>query len=573
MTILITLCLIQEAVDLAELAKMADAYGMPAPPKTATLVLANTGWTTVLSNRSSSDDPGLYRAAFLLETLPDRQARVFWGWKEEEVSGDARHRPPTRAYSLEVQEKQAQGYVLRTADMLTAVSAVQLARRGELDAAKKLWDAMNAERFFHDGNAMEGAGGLRKDPRLFFARCVYQFIWDDTLRPDADLASLDARLARLRREFSVLFGEGWHERRRVTFADDLHKTATAEKAAEGSVEALLIAWGDRGGDAPTSDASARLILLLGPKALPELKRLSGDTRLTRKVDPAFMKKPEDRVRLGELAKALIKAIGDAPADADEKNAYEASAAEFKDGKIVAWNKEALWVLGQKYPRSLVALCARLPADLAPRMWPHPLTEAILESNLKPEEKAEAVEALCVRLKDDPRIRVALQDFAKLNPARCAELLKPQIARLPEDVDEPYWTCEAAAFTHVVMLLEDDAIWADYLKAAKKASIGLRMEMMHTMCYGYVGDKNRARRLAFLAAFLDDAELRDVATSPKKYEGPHAGFTIDVLSARDLAAMTIGSLLKIRGPNELGTAEEWTAYRATIREALAKEGIR
>ncbi|HEX7898583.1 MAG TPA: hypothetical protein VF950_12535 [Planctomycetota bacterium] len=563
----------QEAVDLAELAKMADDYGLPAPPKTATLVLANTGWTTVLSNRSSSDDPGLYRPAFLIETLPDRQARVFWGWTEEEVSGDAGHRPATRPYSLEVQEKKPKGYLLRAADMPSAVTAVQLARRGDLDGAKKLWDAMNSEGFFQDGNALEGVGRLKNDPRLFFARCVYQFIWDDTLRHDADLKSLDQRLAKLRRDYSVLFGEGWYEKRRVSFADDLHKTAIAEKAADGSVEALLVAWGQRGGDAPTSDASARLILLLGPKALPELKRLATDTRLTRKVDPAIMKKPEDRVRLGQLATDLIKAIGDAPADADDKESYETSAVELKDGKIEGFRKEALWFLGQKYPRSLVALCGRLPADLAPKTWIHPLTGAILESNLKPEEKAEVVEALCVRLQDDWRIRIALQDFAKLNPKRCAELLKPQIARLPADVDEPYWTCQEAAFSHVVMRLEDDEVWEDFLKAAKKASIGLRMQMMNPMNYGYIGDKNRTRRLKFLAAFLDDAEVRDVSKAPKKFEGPHAGFRNDVMSVRDFAAETIGGTLKIRGPNELGTAEEWTAYRAKIREALANEGIR
>ena len=39
----------------------------------------------------------------------------------------------------------------------------------------------------------------------------------------------------------------------------------------------------------------------------------------------------------------------------------------------------------------------------------------------------------------------------------------------------YWTCPESALTHVVMRIEDDGIWREYLRAARRSSVGLRME--------------------------------------------------------------------------------------------------
>ncbi len=72
-------------------------------------------------------------------------------------------------------------------------------------------------------------------------------------------------------------------------------------------------------------------------------------------------------------------------------------------------------------------------------------------------------------------------------------------------------------------------------------------------------KNRLLRLAFLAAFLDDDEVRDVSKDPEKYDGPHAGFPIDRLAVRDLAAGKLASLLSFDdSPDEFWTPEQWQA---------------
>ena len=77
-------------------------------------------------------------------------------------------------------------------------------------------------------------------------------------------------------------------------------------------------------------------------------------------------------------------------------------------------------------------------------------------------------------------------------------------------------------------------------------------------------------MAFLAAFLDDAEEPDVKANPKMFEGPHAGFTFARLSVRDLAAMKIASILEMpEQPNKDWTAEQWEKLRVKVKQALKR----
>src|SRR5438094_10114 len=70
-----------------------------------------------------------------------------------------------------------------------------------------------------------------------------------------------------------------------------------------------------------------------------------------------------------------------------------------------------------------------------------------------------------------------------------------------------------------MLIQDVSIWLQYLRAAKRASVGLRMEIMNPMNYTYIGQINRCLRLAFLAAFLKDEAVRDASGGLEKFQAP------------------------------------------------------
>src|SRR5207247_3388060 len=101
---------------------------------------------------------------------------------------------------------------------------------------------------------------------------------------------------------------------------------------------------------------------------------------------------------------------------------------------------------------------------------------------------------------------------------------------------------------VVKRLEIDDVWREFLRAAKRSQVGLRLEMMTSMSYGYpyTGPGNRSRRLAFLATFLDDVTLRKMPhdCEQSKFKGPCAAFTFPRLMVRDCVMLLSGSYIVI-----------------------------
>jgi hypothetical protein len=585
-----------DEIDFPDLVKIADRYALPRPPMKAPLVLANTGWTTTLGDSSTSHDPGIYRPAFLVRELPKGQARVLMGWTERVVNASAEHRPATRPYTLVPPDKKSKSYVLSCGNMSSFVTAVQLAQQGKLVEARKVWEQVNAAEFFDDENALEGVGRWRAKPRVLLARCLYQHFYHAVLREDADLQTIHEKLVQLKHEFPVLFSDdetNYYPHRRTRFVRHLGLTHSAKNAPRGSVEALLILWGNRTSGFRhlgffddhnvESDRPARSIFGMGVRAIPELAKLVEDNRLTRHVSPAIMKKPEERVRLGELARRLLKEmtgsqnLATAQTVANQKDEerafFEDAAVDLNNGRISGFHDVPLWILGQKYPRSLLAICSGIPSRALPDVPLFTPAEVVAHSELTQEEKTEALAGVCERLKNTSGQRAVLQQLAIVNEERCVALLKPVLSKLPKDVNEPYWTCEAASYTHVLMQLQRDHIWEDYLRVAKRAAVGLRMEMMNPMNYSYIGEKNRGRRLAFLAAFLDDSTVRDPSVNAARYSGPCAAFTFGKIEVRDFAAMKIASMLHFQvRATEFWTADQWTRLRREVRAALREETL-
>jgi hypothetical protein len=562
-------------IDFQELIRIADRHDLPAPPGEASLVLANTGWTQLVGSSSTSHDPGIYRPAFLLETLPGDRARVLMGWEERIVDSDADFRPAIRPFSPVPPEKKLKGHVLDRDPLSTIATVVQLSRRGDVENARLLWERIDSEW------------------RLVLAEAIYQHFHEATLQDGADLKSIHAKLVRLQADFPILFSNDethYHAYDRSRFIRDLGLTLSTETPPEGSVEALLIEWGKRPShhrhlgyfDEHTEecDRPARDIFRLGLEALPHLARLTRDTRLTRHVAPYS---EGERLRLGDLASALLAdmtgslgpggaaAIEDRPES--EIEFFAKAAVKYKEDRISGFHGVPLWILGEKNPTSLLDLCSYVPSKATSDAPLFKLTWAILRSRLALADKSAALGNLAERLEGDPRLRAALQPLAQVDGPRCAALLLPVLARLPGDVAEPYWTSEAASWTHVVMQLEDDRVWQAYLKAACNAAVGLRMQMMNPMCYAYIEGKNRERRLGFLAAFLDDTDVRDPSVDSYKYEGPCAAFTFETIEVRDFAAMDIAGILGLgEDPTEFWTPADWARLRTRVREALREEKL-
>src|SRR5262249_16127665 len=137
--------------------------------------------------------------------------------------------------------------------------------------------------------------------------------------------------------------------------------------------------------------------------------------------------------------------------------------------------------------------------------------------------------------------------------------------LPKKPKEPYRECPEAAYADLVLATEDARAWDMLEKVAKRSVVGLRMEFLSRMNYIDLGDQRCIERLKFLASFLGDTDIPDVAVDPEMFKGPHAGFTFRSLAVRDLAAMEIASILKMPDqPDSDWTAEQWEKLRARVK---------
>ena len=556
------------------------------PPRKSLLVL---GMNAVIVS-TASDDVGIYEPAFLLERLDGGRARFLVGWEEEVTARNTEGLPATHPYNLTPEEAARKGYMLRCDRLSSFVTAVQLAERGAASEAGELWERIKAQRSF--GNDSRTAA-LRANPRLLLGRCLYEYLSGRTREESSDLPYVYDKLVMLQKEFPGLFSEDlakFEQHQRSRFVQDLGLAVGATKPPDGSVEALLVDWGNRAGrfrhlgyfDDQNVNANrpAREIFRQGTAVVPDLARLVGDRRLTRHLRGGEMLRPVGNKRLGELAEWLlrdmigserIESVQTVPhGEEGERVFFEGAAVTRTSAGVARFHDVPLWILGEKYPRSLLARCAKMPKDAMPDVPMHALAEAVARSKLPRNEKRDALASLCQRLSDFRRQPPVLFWLAQFDEQRCIALLRPILARLPSDVNEAYWSCEVVDFTGVIMQLRDDDIWTQYLGAAKRAAIGLRMEMMGHMDFGHILGADKDRMLAFLAAFLDDAAVRDITVDPVKYDGPYAAFTFQKIEVRDFAAMKIAFILDLDdGPKKSWTTEQWARLRTKVR-AILKE---
>jgi hypothetical protein len=332
--------------------------------------------------------------------------------------------------------------------------------------------------------------------------------------------------------------------------------------------------------------------MAGFSAIPDLIDLLDDRRLTVHETPAFTRAPARIRRIGELAENLLQEItGQHPhedgfgdkADAwrgwwetarntDPEKFFASAVFQRDEIRIVGVNESPARILAQHFPQRLRQLCEDFCHGTAASALPFALAEAVAVSTLPKQTRVELLSAFAERGSLDDR-RCALQNLAKVDSAEASRILKPLLEQIPYDVTGPYWTCPEANFSHVVMEIEDDDIWREWCRVAGRSSVGLRLEMLEPLNYAYIGEKNRSRRLAILAAFLDDASQRTMAGQDEKYDGPCAAFTFPQIEVRNFAADKIASILGLEDdPNESWTAVEWAALRSKVRDRLAAETL-
>ena len=587
---------------MTKLVAIATRHGLPMPPATSRLVLAHTESWLCLGSHSTSRDPGVYSPAYLLEEKPDGSIRILRGAEEVTLVPIRGREPLWRPFSALVVVPEYGGYDVEFSRLSAFVCAVQTGAADKDDIAQDIWYRFALAEQWVDGRPHEDVSAQLRDPNLLLARCIFDHLRNRLLQEKSDWKEIHDRMAALLKEFPELKAD-WRD----DLFKDLTTTLNAGPPPKDSVEALLLDWSrrpnhlcdwglsrERRPDDP--DAPAREIVRRGYSAVPDLLRLLKDRRVTAWESGACMNAPAEIQRVGELAHELIVQISGNQLPftmaGDDTGAIlrwwksvqgkdEIDSVFSREGeRIVNVNDGPVRIVGQRCPEKLAGLCEAFSKHAAPAAQPYALAEALAHSSLPQETRVRLLSEFAQRGTLAHK-RSYLQNLAALDGAACTRLLLPLLSALPTDVAGPYWTCTEAGFTHVVMQLESNAVWSAYLAAAKRSSVGLRMEMMAPMDYCYIGTKNRERRLAFLGAFLDDAAVRDLSgdrgkeaerlASGKevKFDGPCAGFTIPRLQVRDFAAMTAAVVLGLKEqPDEFWTEAQWRELRDKVRKQLA-----
>ncbi len=581
---------------LKALTEMAARFRMLIPTAEKRLVLAHTGSHSSLGKSSTSRDPAIYSPAFLLEESADSVV-VLRGFTTE--TPKRRREASWREFSTEPVKPAYGGHAVRFGQISTFVCAVQLAASGDLETAAKLLERYESDNHFElvDGQSVED---LQDQPTALLALCIVDHLRQQILARPEDWKDTLLRMRSLLNDFPDLKTDT-----RAALLDDLTKTVFAKPPDRDSTEELLLIWSRTPSrlrhlglyhtyDEAAADTTARTHVMQGFKAIPGLIALLNDRRVTVHESAAAMRAPARIQRVGELSEKLLIEIAGSrcPETVNRKTSavwlawwnktqridpeefFVSAVFTRENGRITREYESPARILAEHFPHRLAPLCEEFSEVAAENVPPCDLPEAVAGARLPRGERSRILSRFALKGSLAQK-RWVLQALAKLDGPEAARILKTIFDRFPKDAREGYWTCPEAAYSHVVMQIEENGCWADYLRVAKRSSVGLRMEMMNPFNYAYIGDKCRSLRLAFLAAFLDDESERRIppGRNQGKFDGPCAAFTFPQIQVRDFAAMKIASILDMdRHPDEFWTSENWRALREEVRSRLASEDL-
>lgn len=368
----------------------------------------------------------------------------------------------------------------------------------------------------------------------------------------------------------------------ASLAPSTHAPGTVQRAIDDLVDAVSY-----------EDERYTSVLALGFGAVPELISHLDDERLTRIVKPGFNNFSPYHLRISHVVSDLLQQIAGEDLGSDwlerqqgyplESTVVErwwiAARAQGEEAYLRAhvlpqdptaqWpNAGPLAIIAKRHPQYLPALYRE--AITRPNMQSYTIAKAITGSALPNDIKRQVFLEAAASPTLEHR-RAALWELRPLEPESFVRILVDTLDALPNTPEGPYWNSREAAFANVVMETEDPRAWDALLRTARRADVGLRMQLMAPMNYDYIGEKQRAQRIRFLSAMLRDPSVRAIPEDRGKFEGPCAAMTLPVITVRDFAAMQLASVLGLLPPDgypdELWTAAQWTALRVRVAAAL------
>jgi hypothetical protein len=240
-----------------------------------------------------------------------------------------------------------------------------------------------------------------------------------------------------------------------------------------------------------------------------------------------------------------------------------------DPKAEWANSHILRLIRNKYPSGLPRVYREL-LDKHPQLVSWPVARAVARSPL-PRKKKVALLVYATGNKNLEHRRTALAELKNFDRALFIKLLIKNLDELPARPKKSSGSDARISFVYLVRGTDDRGVWRALGRAARRCDVGLRLDMLDLMENPFQGDRQRRRWLDFLAAFLDDAAVRDVKANPETSDEMKAVCPdFPRVEVRNFAALKIAALLKMSvKPRPTWKPEQWAGLRKQVRQALER----
>lgn len=549
-----------------ELLKKYKELGMPLPPDGTKLVRFNTGWGDGTKQIRSlgfllKKETKKERAVILCGT---REFTVEQSAEAEEIKPD----PESLRGLLDNPGIPGVDQFVRSKDYLPL--AIQCYDRG--------WDKL-ADRF------LELAQKQSESPlQTQLIGQAWDYWKQRVATPKIDRAPVAERLRAL-----FLLDKRLDNDENRAFVKALDASLVPSKAKPGSVESLIDGLVDHGSE---SSDHYEQIQKLGFEAVPALIQHLKDDRLTRFYQPTWFLnnfiKPGHHVTIGALAGELLgefagsratKEWDEPPTKAQAQEWWE-SAKKIGEETYLLQNvlpkedeqrppdSSLIEQMAMRYPKHLASIF-RTVLEKRTDLDTQDLAQAIMKCALPKKEKIELFSLAAGNKRYHHRC-ASLYYLSELDNRQFSKLLLATIEGLPKDVDEEYWSCAEVRAANLIVYTDDPQVWRALEKSAKRAEVGLRMQLINLRDHRDLSLPARKPALRFLGGFLDDSSVRDITSNKDKFI-LCAGSEYEKIEVRNFAALQIALIAGTRVPeNPQRTAQEWARVREKAKEILKLE---
>lgn len=568
----------------AELLKEHTALGLPLPPKTAKFVRYEypRKW-----NDDNELEPPEYGLAFEVKPGTKTEGPILFHFLSEEQAG---WNPPTR--EVKPDRDALKGMELGADSALTL--AIQCQARGWTELAQECLKQYPKD--------------LDWPPRKLLISKSEFYWWKRASHPTTDRAPIAKKIKELIGKYPE-----WDTEDNRALLKSLELALVPSKAKPGSVESLIDALVDCHADEQTGrfDSGSAYWQLAdrGFDAVPALIEHLDDDRLTRAMGPGWQGLLIRHLRVRDLARDLIGGLaaehiaGLGIGDNDSERFKRAAAGWWEKarkqneetyllenilpppppaekGTTVSPNSHILRVIATKYPKQLSTVY-RTVLDKRPEVHTLELVETLAKSSLPAKDKIDLF-AYGAEHKDYFHRLWALGALKDLDKKRFDALLLATIESFPKATRGKYGYCPEGQVAALALESDEPRVWPALEKAAKRASVGLRMELLgqfHTCCElmelrGQLRTRGELRHrtelLRLLAAFLDDAEVRDIKAD-ERFDRWSAGNQYERIEVRDFVALELAWHLGVDVTTKRNTTPaEWAKLREKVRDGLKRE---